>query len=191
MAPRLALLAATFAVVVSSGGCSMAIYYAASRAGHETPPQPHLGLTRDKVDAELGTPIAVTSLPDGGQIATYRYRQRDSKAREGMDTSFGIHAAIGLLTYGQGWLVISPLVEPVLMGFAIYTAAHPPHGEVQFTFSSDGQLMDYGRPPSYGPDDAAVEAPSVGAIRERCRSYAEEHAYIQCVTRRLAIWRID
>ena len=172
MAPRLALLATTFAVLVSSGGCSTAIYYAASRAGHETPPQPPLGLTRDKVDAELGTPIAVTLLPDGGQIATYRYRQRDPKAREGMDTSFGIHAAIGLLTYGQGWLVISPLVEPVLMGFAIYTAAHPPHGEVQFTFSSDGQLMDYGRPPSYGPDDAAVEAPSVGAIRERCRSYA-------------------
>jgi len=189
--PRLALLAATFAVLVSSGGCSTAIYYAASRAGRETPPQPRLGLTRDKVDAELGTSIAVTSLPDGGQIATYRYRQRDSKAREGMDTSLGIHGAIGLLTHGYGWLVISPLVEPVLMGFAIHTAAHPPHGEVHLTFSPDGQLMDHGRPPAYGPDDAAVQAPSVGAIRQRCRSYAEEHAYVQCVTRSLAIWRID
>ena len=191
MAPRLALLAATFAVLISSVGCSTAIYYAASRAGHETPPQPHLGLTRDKVDAELRKPIAVTALPDGGQIATYRYRQRDPKAKEGVGTSVGIHAAIGYLTRGYGWLLISPLVEPVLMGFAIHTAAHPPHGEVRFTFSPDGQLLDYGGPPSYGPDDPAVEAPSMGAIRESCRSYAEERAYVQCVTRRFAIWRID
>jgi len=191
MIRRLALLATTFAVLVCSGGCSTAIYYAASRAGHETPPQPHLGLTRDKVDAELGKPIAVTMLPDGGQIATYRYRQRDPKAKEGVGTSVGIHVAIGYLTKGYGWLLISPLVEPVLMGFAIHTAAHPPHGEVQFTFSPDGQLLDYGGPPSYGPDDPAVEPPSVGAIREGCRSYAEEHAYVQCVTRRFAIWRID
>jgi len=178
-------------VLISSVGCSTAIYYAASRAGHETPPQPHLGLTRDKVDAELRKPIAVTALPDGGQIATYRYRQRDPKAKEGVGTSVGIHAAIGYLTRGYGWLLISPLVEPVLMGFAIHTAGHPPHGEVRFTFSPDGQLLDYGGPPSYGPDDPAVEAPSVGAIRESCRSYAEERAYVQCVTRRLAIWRID
>src|SRR5215470_1071802 len=102
--PRLALLAATFAVLVSSGGCSTAIYYAASRAGHETPPQPHLGLTREKVDVELGKPIAVTALPDRGQIATYRYRQRDLKAKEGVGTSLGIHAAIGYLTRGYGWL---------------------------------------------------------------------------------------
>ena len=77
------------------------------------------------------------------------------------------------------------------MGFAIHTAAHLPHDEVQFTFSLDDQLLDYGAPPSYGPDDRAVEAPSVGAIRESCRSYAEERAYVQCVTRRFAIWRID
>jgi hypothetical protein len=191
MAPRFALLAATFAVLVSSGGCSTAIYYAASRAGHETPPQPSLRLTRDKVDAELGTPIALTPLPDGGQIATYKYRQRDLKAKEGVETSVKIHAAIGYLTRGYGWFLISPLVEPVLMGFAIHTAANPPRGEVQLTFGPDGQLMDYGRPPSYGPDDAAVEAPSVGAIRQGCRSYVEEHAYVECVASRFAVWRID
>jgi hypothetical protein len=191
MAPRAALLAAAFTVLISSGGCSTAIYYAASRAGHETPPEPRLSLTRDQVDAGLGTPSAVTPLPDGGHLATYKYRQRDPKAKEGVQTSAGIHAAIGFLTRGYGWFVISPLVEPVLMGMAIHRAANPPHGEALFTFSPDGQLMGYGRPPQYGPDDAVAEAPSLGAIRQSCWAYAEERAYVECIATRFAIWSLD
>jgi hypothetical protein len=183
------------------------IYYAASRAGYETPPQPPLGLPRAQIDADLGKPILVTLLPDGGQVATYRYRARDPEAKEGVEGSLGVHYAIAYVTQGYGVLLISPLVEPVLIGMAIHQAVHPPYGEVQFTFGPDGRLLDYGRPPPYGPADAVVDAPTLGAIRRRCWSYGgsaaaagaagsetggyEERAYVECVASRFAVWSLD
>jgi hypothetical protein len=188
--PRLVLLAVALVVLVSSGGCSAVIYHVASRAGHETQPQPRLSLAREQLDRELGAPIAVTPLPDGGQLATYKYRQPDPKAAEMAKTSAEIHWGIGGFTQGMGWILISPLVELVLTPMAIHRAANPPRGEVQFTISPDGLLLGYGRPPSYGPDDAAVEAPSVGAIRRGCW-VSEERAYVECVASRFAVWSIE
>jgi len=178
-------------VLVSSGGCSAVIYYAAGRAGHATQPQPGLSLAREQLDKEFGAPIAVTPLPDGGQLATYKYRLPDHKAAEMAKTSVAIHWGIGEWTRGYGWFLISPLVELVLTPMAIYRAANPPGGEWQFTISPDGLLLGLGRPPSYGPEDAAVEAPSVGAIRQGCWAFSEERAYVECVASHFAVWSIE
>lgn len=184
-------LVAALVVLVPSGGCSAVIYQVASRAGHETPPEPRLSLAREHLDRELGAPIAVAALPDGGQLVTYTYRQRDPKAAAMATTSVEVHAAIAYVTQGYGVLFISPLAELVLTPMAIYRAATPPHGEVQFTISPDGLLLAYGRPPSYGPEDTAVQAPSIGAIRRSCWAFSEERAYVECVARRFAIWSIE
>ncbi len=64
MKTPLILLAAGLGVLLLSAGCSSLIYYATSRTGSETPPQPRLALTRDDVEAKLGKPVAVTPLPD-------------------------------------------------------------------------------------------------------------------------------
>ena len=191
MTPRLVLLAVALVVLVSSGGCSAVIYYAVSRAGHETEPQPGLGLAREQLDKEFGAPIAVTPLPDGGQLASYKYRRQDFKAAEMARTSVEIHWGIGMWTRGYGWFFISPLAEFVLTPMAIYRVANPPRGELQFIISPDGLLLGYGQPPSYGPEDAAVEAPSVGAIRRGCWAFSEERAYVECVASRFAVWSIE
>lgn len=178
-------------VLVSSGGCSTVIYHAASRAGHATPPQPRLSLAREHLDKEFGAPIAVTPLPDGGQLATYKYRRPDPKAADMARTSGEIHLGIGYLTQGLGWVLISPVVELMLTPMAIHRAANPPRGEVLFTISPDGLLLSYGGPPPYGPEDPAVEAPSVGAIRQGCQAFDEERAYVECVVERFAVWSIE
>jgi hypothetical protein len=185
---RLLFVATVMAV---SCGCSAAIYHVAGRAGHSTPPQPTLNLAREDLDGKFGAPISLAPLPDGGQLATYKYRQTDSKAADMAKTSAEIHAAIGGLTQGMGWFLISPIVELVMTPMAIHRATNPPRGEVEFTLSPDGLLMGYGRPPSYGPDDAAVEAPSVGAIRRGCSAFSEERAYVECLASRFAVWGIE
>ncbi|SRR6266849_4709847 len=206
MRTRLILLAAGLGVLLLSAGCSSLIFYATSLTGSETPPQPRLALTRDDVKAKLGKPLAVTPLPDGGQVATYEYRLRD-RAAEGkaLDTA-AFHLFLWKELRELG-VVISVLAEPVFTGMAIYNAANPSRGQVTFTYGPDGRLLDYGSPPSYGPPEDAVEPPSVGAFRKSCwlrdraglasvgtgggEAATEERAYVECVARRFAIWGID
>src|SRR5713101_2008464 len=132
MRTRLILLAAGLGVLLLSAGCSSLIFYATSLTGSETPPQPRLALTRDDVKAKLGKPLAVTPLPDGGQVATYEYRLRD-RAAEGkaLDTA-AFHLFLWKELRELG-VVISVLAEPVFTGMAIYNAANPSRGQVTFT----------------------------------------------------------
>lgn len=191
MIRRLLLLAVALAGLISSGGCSLAISHMAARAGHETAPRPSLSLAREQLDGQLGAPIAVAPLPDGGQLATYRYRQHDPKAEQMARASAAIHVGIGYATQGYGWILLSPIAELVLTPLAIYHAATPPRGEVQFTISPDGLLLGYGRPPGYGPEDATVEPPSLGAIRRTCWASDGDDVYVECVAGRFAVWSIE
>ena len=54
------------------GGCSALILLDISQRD-ETPFQIPLGSTRDDVDAQLGKPVLVIPLPDGGLVAIYEY----------------------------------------------------------------------------------------------------------------------
>src|SRR6266852_3330521 len=105
MKTPLILLAAGLGVLLLSAGCSSLIYYATSRTGSETPPQPRLALTRDDVEAKLGKPVAVTPLPDGGQVATYEYRLRDWAAGDAAKATAAIHAFL--------WIEV-PYLGPVI-----------------------------------------------------------------------------
>ena len=188
---RVAIAAAALGTVVLSGGCSAVIYHVAGQAGYGTEPRPPLSLARKQLDGKFGAPTAVTRLPDGGQVATYTYRQPDPRATAMAKTSAEVHMAIGGLTQGMGWILISPVAELVLTPMAIHRAVNPPRGEVQFTLSPDGLLIGYGRPPSYGPEDPAVEVPSVGGIRRGCSAFVDERAYVECIASRFAVWGIE
>jgi hypothetical protein len=187
---RSVVLAAALAGLVSASGCSSLIYHAAGQAGQPTAPQPELNVARTQLDRQFGTPTAVKPLPDGGQVVTYRYRQPDPEAAEMAQTSAGIHVGMWYITGGYG-VLLSPVLELVLVPMAIYRAVRPPHGEVQFTVSADGLLMSWGPPASYGPDDVAVGAPSIGIIRRHCWTFGDESAYVDCVASRLAVWGIE
>ena len=179
------------------GGCSALILYDISQ-GDETPFQIPLGSTRDDVDAQLGKPVTVTPLPDGGLVAIYEHSLPVPGAGKAAEL------AAGLFFY----TLPLPAFETIFVPYALYKAATAPQGKVTFTYGPDGRLLHLGLPPYYGPEDDAVGAPSVLAIRKSCWSHEEsdlpdrpmskggdvkssDRSYVQCVWLGFAIWGME
>jgi hypothetical protein len=92
--------------------------------------------------------------------------------------------------------------------YAVYKWKTHPRSQVKIAFGPDGRLAWIGSPPPYGPPDDAVELPSIGAIRTRCRPQdgyepsnrtvgsnenlsPPEDLYVRCVVGGFAVWGIE
>lgn len=104
---RFSLLAAgLLAAVVSVSGCSVGM----ALSGEENPDLAvcRVGAEKSDIEAQLGPPTTVRSLPDGGQSCTYDYEI-------GNEPSAGravAHGAMDFLTLGI-WEVVGTPVEAV------------------------------------------------------------------------------
>jgi len=87
-----------------------------------------LGSTRDDVDAQLGKPVLVIPLPDGGLVAIYEYSLPDPGIEEAAHLAF-------------------ESFETIFVPYALYKAATATLGEVTFTYGPDGRLLHLGLPP--------------------------------------------
>ncbi len=127
------------------GGCSLLILEDIARQGDETPFQIPLGSNRDDVDAQLGKPVLVTPMPDGGLVAIYEYSLPvNSGATDGIMNIYGAAAQGFPLTLG---------LETIFVPYALYKAATAPLGEVTFTYGPDDRLLYIGLPPCDDLDD--------------------------------------
>jgi len=185
---------ASFAMIALTSGCATLIAKAPTyMLGRDTAPDYPFRTARARVDAQLGPPIETTRLPDGGHVAVYKYRARNREPNAVGKVVTEIERWFGpqLLVHPGGW-GIDLLLIPIATGAAIYDVAIPPQGTVTFTYSPYGELLHYGAPPSYGPGDHALGQPAIGALRTSCSSNGErdERQYVECVTRRLAVWGI-
>ncbi len=128
------------------GGCSVLILEGIASQGDETPFHLSLGSTRDDVEAQLGKPVLVTPLPDGGLVAIYEHRLPDPGAGEAADVINEIYGAtIWGFPYSLG---LDTIFEP----YEFYKASTGPYwGEVTFTYGPDGRLLYL--VPSYPEDD--------------------------------------
>jgi len=183
------LALATMAVgfVVLGEGCAALIVHHERSKALDSVPVVLLGTPRGEVEATLGKPVSSRSLPDGGHLATYEYTLRaDSK-------NHPVALAVGsVITLG--------IVEIAWVPMAIYEARKNRRA-VTFTYTPDDRVLDHGRPPRYGPPDAAANAPSDGDIRGACRAEHpggtvhelpfRDYRYRKCVLLRLAIWGFD
>ena len=76
-------------------------------------------------------------------------------------------------------------------------AEHTRPGLSPFGFGPDDDLLYLGTPPAYGPDDDALAAPTIGALRKSCwdgpesGGSAAERRYVECVTKRFAVWGLQ
>jgi len=112
------------------GGCSALILNDISQ-GDETPFEIPLGSTRDDVEAQLGKPVLVTPMPDGGLVAIYEHSLPVPGAEKAAD-----------LTAGLFFLTLPlPAFETIFVPYALYKAATAPRGEVTFTYGPDGRLL--------------------------------------------------
>ena len=100
-----------------------------------------LGSTLDDVEAQLGKPVTVTPLPDGGLVAIYEYSLPDPGAEEAAHLAF-------------------ESFETIFVPYALYKAATAPLGEVTFTYDPDGRLLYLGLPPCGDLDDDCIDKAS-------------------------------
>jgi hypothetical protein len=175
-------------VLVAASGCTIPIVAAPTLLGRDQAPTYAARTQRETVDGVLGAPVATTALPDGGVVATYRYRQR---VRQVNETSGGVVAVelASLQIHPYVWLVLQPLLIPTAIGSAIYTAATPTYATVTFTFGPQADLLHEGKPPGFGAPDEAVAAPTVGALRRTC--WAGPQSHVDCVLLRFAVWAVE
>ncbi len=132
------------------GGCSVLILDDISQ-GDETPFQIPLGSTRDDVEAQLGKPVTVTPLPDGGLVAIYEYSLHVPEAGKAAARIGDIYMLdIRLFPLALG-------LETIFVPYAIYKAATAPLGEVTFTYDPDGRLLYIGLPPCDDLDDDCID----------------------------------
>jgi len=130
------------------GGCSALILDDISQ-GDETPFQLPLGSNRDDVDAQLGKPVTVTPLPDGGLVAIYEYSLPvNSGAADRILDIYMLDIRLFPLALG---------LETIFVPYAIYKAATAPLGEVTFTYGPDGRLLYLGLPPCDALDDDCID----------------------------------
>lgn len=187
-------------------GCSALILGMASR-GDNTPYQIAIGSARDDVEAQLGNPVTVTPLPDGGQVAIYEHRLPAPGARSAAEFAVKMYLP-GCGAGGCSPLGLGPVLEPFVFPYAVYKATTAPTGKIAFTYSPDGRLLHRDLPPPYGAEEAALGPPTVEDIQQRCRSQGDveqseslasdhgrevthQYGYVECITRGFAIWGIE
>ncbi|TMQ20477.1 MAG: hypothetical protein E6K82_17440 [Candidatus Rokuibacteriota bacterium] len=195
MSARLGVHLSVLSLLVLGAGCSTLIVAASTTLGQDTPVYPSY-TARRLVEDKLGKPVAVTPLPDGGVVATYRYRARVAEPNAvGRGTVSAELAAMRLDP--RIWLLLQPLLIPTATGAAIYAVFDPQYQRVTFGFGPDDDLLYLGTPPAYGPDDDALAAPTIGALRKSCwdgpesGDSAAERRYVECVTTRFAVWGLQ
>ncbi len=131
------------------GGCSVLILDEIASQGDETPFQIPLGSTRDDVDAQLGKPVKVTPLPDGGLVAIYEYSLPvNSGAADRILDIYMLDIRLFPLALG---------LETIFVPYALYKAATAPLGEVTFTYGPDGRLLYIGLPPYDDLDEDCID----------------------------------
>jgi hypothetical protein len=106
------------------GGCSVGM----ALSGEETPDLAacRVGANRADVEVQLGQPVSVQSLPDGGQTCTYEYQV-------GNDPSAGraiAHGAMDVLTLGL-WEAVGTPVEAIQGQKYRMTVAYGPDGKAR------------------------------------------------------------
>ncbi len=133
------------------GGCSVLILDDISK-GDETPFEIPLGSTRDDVEAQLGKPVLVTPLPDGGLVAIYEY----SLPVPGTEKAAELAGNLFIRTMPL------PIFETIFVPYALYKAATAPLGKVPFTYGPDGRLLCLCRPlpPRDDLDDDCIDKAS-------------------------------
>jgi hypothetical protein len=196
MSARLASAVSLLGFLLLGAGCSTLIAAASTKLGRDTPVYPS-HTARHVVEDNLGRPVLATPLPDGGVLATYRYRGRVSQP----NVVGGIAAEIDVGTLRADprlWLLLQPLLIPTAIGAAMYTVFDPRYETVTFGFGPDDDLLYVGAPPPYGASDDDLAAPSIGALRKSCGAGpaarnpdAAEREYVECVTGRFAVWGLE
>jgi hypothetical protein len=201
------MLVTIAALAFLTQGCIAAIALPLLKDG--SPDKLSVASDRKDVKAELGKPIASESTPDGGRVDTYDYRRLDTAdmhiAMFGLHRNavqgLGYYALLNIVTYGALDLAISSYI--LYRGLTTI-----PRSRVKIAFGPDGRLAWIGSPPPYGPPDDAVEIPSIGAIRARCRPQdgyepsnrtvgsnenlsPPEDLYVRCVVGGFAVWGIE
>jgi hypothetical protein len=173
-------------------GCSTLIVAASTTVGQDRPSYPSY-TARQVVERRLGPAVASRPLPDGGVVATYRYRVREPEPNA--VGKFVAEAELDLVRAdARLWLLLQPLLIPTATGAALYAVFDARHDTVTFGFGPHGELLYANAPPGYGPDDDALAAPSIGALRRSCWGEPEadpdaaERRYVECLTSRFAIW---
>lgn len=202
---RGSLLATLTALILLSQGCGAVIL---SSSWGVRPEMLSVASDREKVEAKLGRPIDSRPTSDGGRVDTYDYRVYKASDRPLLSKE-EVRDFLRARELGAVMLMAYLTVDTLFITpYAAYKWKTHPRSQVKIAFGPDGRLAWIGSPPPYGPPDGAVEPPSIGAIRTRCRSQDEhepssrqvggdenlrpsEDLYVRCVVRGFAIWGIE